>query len=348
MNLSDIRTAIYRDVGESPTNNDRVTSAALLEVINQGYERVAAEAGCFVRDYTVAAVDSQEAYDMPDDMFAVRCVRYGTQITPLIRTTIGELDWKSPSWRDAADGTPAYVYLLDTQRFGVYPPPDIGTAANLVVEGHVIPVATPDGTAGTSVGAVGAVEAAPADTKFNISVDGSPVALCTMVWAGEVTGATIAANIQATIRLLTGAWFDNVTVTFSGTGGTAKYTVTSGTNGPFSRVVITSGDTAAEPGSLNVADDLKLGLANVGAVETRGTGGIIKLAYDHDIPQIPANFHLILVHYSVWTLASRFLLDGEAAASKAQAARAEYDALMASFMNYYTSAVGRRPSPLAK
>ena len=345
MNLSDIRTAIYRDVGESPSNNDRVTSAVLLDVINQGYERVAAEAGCFIRDYTVSAVDGQEAYDMPDDMFAIRCVRYGSNTTPLVRTTIGELDWRSPSWRDAADGVPNYAYLVDTQRFGIYPPPDVGGATNILVEGHVIPVTTPDGTAGTSIGAVGAVEIAPTDTKFNISVDGSPVSLCTVTLAGG-TGALLAAELQVAIRNLTGAWFDNVAVTFSGTGGTARYTVTSGTNGPFSRVVITSGDTAAEPGSLNVADDLKLGTANSG-VEARGTGGIIKLAYDHDIPQLPANYHMLLVHFSVWTLASRFLLDGDAAASKAQAGKAEYDLLLASIVDYYTTAVGRRRSSLA-
>ena len=119
-------------------------------------------------------------------------------------------------------------------------------------------------TAGTSTGAAGASEdmSADLDTQFQIAVDGGAAQTATCVWAGCVTGAAIATQMQTVIQALGGA-FASVTVAFS----VNKYIITSALLGTSSAVVITPATT------LNATEELKIGVA-AGGTEAAGTGGV--------------------------------------------------------------------------
>lgn len=111
-----------------------------------------------------------------------------------------------------------------------------------------------------------------ADTKLNISVDGSAATEVTFDWTaggGTNSGIKIAAEMQTKIQALGGA-FAAVTVDYNVTTPN-KYTVLSGTYGTASSVVITP----ATSGS--ITEELKLGTAG-GGTETAGTGDAANLA----------------------------------------------------------------------
>lgn len=125
---------------------------------------------------------------------------------------------------------------------------------------------TTDDTAGYHTGAQNpSVDiSGGSDTSFCIKVD-SEVATQTIVLTvgGLNSGALIAAAMQAGIRAKGGA-YTLVTVTYEGAPVTDYYLITSGTKGATSAVTITDATTA------NVADNLKIAVAN-GGVSTAGT-----------------------------------------------------------------------------
>ena len=104
------------------------------------------------------------------------------------------------------------------------------------------------------------------DTKIKIAVNGGAAAEVTLDKAGKNTGALIAAELQTKIRALGGA-AAAVTVGYAA----GVYTVTSGTKGTGSSIVITP----AASGSLT--EELKLGVAG-GGTETAGTGDFVNAA----------------------------------------------------------------------
>jgi len=104
------------------------------------------------------------------------------------------------------------------------------------------------------------------DTSFNILADSESTAqTVTLTVAGLNSGATIAAAMQVAIRALGGA-YSAVTVTYEGAPVTDYYLITSGTTGASSAITITDATTA------NVADDLKIAVAN-GGTSTAGNAG---------------------------------------------------------------------------
>ncbi|MCK9570399.1 hypothetical protein M0R72_15740 [Candidatus Pacearchaeota archaeon] len=104
------------------------------------------------------------------------------------------------------------------------------------------------------------------DTSFNIQADSETSAsLITLTVAGLNSGAAIATAMQAAIRALGGA-YTSVTVSYEGAPDTDYYLITSGTTGAVSVITIT--DATAN----NVADNLKIGVANGGA-STAGNEG---------------------------------------------------------------------------
>lgn len=104
------------------------------------------------------------------------------------------------------------------------------------------------------------------DTKFMISVDGDTAEEVALNLAACTSGANTATEMQTKIRAL-GGTKAAVTVAFAAT----KYTITSGTAGTASAVVVTN----AAAG--NIAEELKLGAAN-GGTETAGTGDAANIA----------------------------------------------------------------------
>ncbi len=117
-------------------------------------------------------------------------------------------------------------------------------------------------TAATSVSDGGSTDiSGETDSKFLISVDGSdPTEVDLAPLAGLTSGTLIAAAIEAAVQALGGV-FAAVTCGFADT----KYTITSGTKGTGSSVVVTDA-----PNS-NIAEELKLGKSN-GGIESPGTG----------------------------------------------------------------------------
>lgn len=150
MNVSSLRSKVYRDLAEARIGNDRVTPEEILAAINEGYEEVARETVCFAREVQVAKASGY--YPLPADMFQVRSVRVTGFDAPLEPATSKSLSALSPSWRSAAEGAAQYVYLYDARKMGTYPP-TVGTTT-LEVEGNVIP---------SSVSASGAVAFLSAD-----------------------------------------------------------------------------------------------------------------------------------------------------------------------------------------
>jgi hypothetical protein len=124
-------------------------------------------------------------------------------------------------------------------------------------------------TRGTSAGATSPSTniSGGTDNKFLVSVDGSGPQEIALTLTGLTSGAAIATAIQQAIRALEGDEFDAVTCVY----GSTKYTITSGTAGTGSSVVVTDAPAA------NLADDLKLGTAN-GGTETAGTGDAANIA----------------------------------------------------------------------
>ena len=122
-------------------------------------------------------------------------------------------------------------------------------------------------TAATSVSAASpsADISGGTDNKFMISVDGDEAEEVELTVAALDSGAAIASAMETAIQALDGKKAA-VTVAFD-----SVYTITSGTLGTGSSVVITD---AAEA---NVAEALKLGAANDG-VETAGTGDFVDAA----------------------------------------------------------------------
>ena len=104
------------------------------------------------------------------------------------------------------------------------------------------------------------------DTKIKVAVNGGAAAEITLTNAGKDDGTKIAAELQTKIRALGGA-AAAVAVVF----GSGVYTITSGTKGTGSSIVITP----AASGSLT--EELKLGVAG-GGVETAGTGDFVNAA----------------------------------------------------------------------
>jgi len=115
---------------------------------------------------------------------------------------------------------------------------------------------------GTSVSGANAPEDihTETDTKFKISVDGDAAEEVTIDLAACTSGVNTAAEMQTKIRALGGAKAA-VTVGFAAT----KYTITSGTAGTGSAVVVTNAPAG------NIAEELKIGATN-GGTETAGTG----------------------------------------------------------------------------
>ena len=141
------------------------------------------------------------------------------------------------------------------------------------------------GTSGQSIGDTGASEdiSAGSDDALDISVDGGAVVSVVLTLAGLTTGPAIEAELETKINsaLLAAGQEGRVWVNFN----VDKYEVYSQSMGVDSSVVIT------DAGANNVADDLKLGVANSG-VEAVGTDDQDFLLYTeggptHDQPVDP-------------------------------------------------------------
>ena len=122
------------------------------------------------------------------------------------------------------------------------------------------------GTQGSSIGDIAASTdiSAGSDTDFDIAVDGGAVQTVTLTVAGLNTGALIAAEMETKINAALAAAGLDTRVWVQFDGGDDHYEIYSQATGLSSSVVVT--DASAN----NVADDLKIGVAN-GGTEAVGT-----------------------------------------------------------------------------
>jgi hypothetical protein len=128
------------------------------------------------------------------------------------------------------------------------------------------------GTQGKMLGGVGASEdiSAGPGANLRVNLDGSGLTAVTLVLTGLTSGTAIAAALETAINAAyaTAGKDARCWVQFSGTGGTAKYTVWSQKVGPTSTVAISAGTTN------DLADDLNLlTTSSPAAVPTAGTNG---------------------------------------------------------------------------
>ena len=114
------------------------------------------------------------------------------------------------------------------------------------------------GTSGNSTSGATPVTdiSALSDTNLKVSVDGATAVDVTLTNAGKTTGSLIAAELESKINTALSAAGQDGRVYVDFTGG--LYIITSQKIGTSTSVVVTNGTT------LNIADNLKLGVANTG------------------------------------------------------------------------------------
>ncbi len=148
------------------------------------------------------------------------------------------------------------------------------------------------GTQGKSLGGASAstdITAHATPATLNIAVSGGAVVTASVAVAGLSSGALIAAALETSINnaLLAAGQDARVWVEFNA-GGPDQYTVWNQSTGVSATVVITNGVTN------NIADDLKLGVANTGT-ESAGTDDTDFLLYTTGGPTfaqpIESNMH---------------------------------------------------------
>lgn len=174
-----------------------------------------------------------------------------------------------------------------------------------VTAGTALPPAI--GTQGSSISntAPSTDISAGSNTKFRISVDGGTVTEITLVLTGLNSGANIATGLQTQINAaLSAAGFDTrVWVEYN----SSLYKIRSQRIGTGSSVVITAGS------SVDVAVDLKLGLANTG-VEAAGANGsdyLVMTKGSHKFTQ-PRNVSKVRSgRQPVSTIKGKKMLEGE-------------------------------------
>lgn len=141
-------------------------------------------------------------------------------------------------------GLDGAIFLKQETTPRVFQAPSIGTQGN-----------------STSASSPSTDISASTDTNFRVAVDGHAVVAITLTNAGKTTGTLIAAEIETKINaaLLAAGQDGRVWCEFAG----GLYVIHSQSTGLSSSVVVTDGAT------LNIADQLKIGVPN-GGVETAG------------------------------------------------------------------------------
>lgn len=113
----------------------------------------------------------------------------------------------------------------------------------------------PELSQGYALSALGASEdiTGLSTSELWVSVNGSDFAVLTLTLAGLNSGSAIASHLQSLIRAKTTDGFDEVSVSFAGSGATAQYTATSGRFGEGSAISFSFSEN-----STDVAKNLKL------------------------------------------------------------------------------------------
>lgn len=136
MNVTAMTSAVYALLDTGSANNDRLTPAMVLAMLNDEYCAVVEQTECFTRCIAIPTTAGVGEYALPGDVARISGVTCGE--AALAATTIALLDGKhGGGWRTAANGTPTAYYRPSAMTIGLFPPPD-GTAS-LTVDAVVTP-----------------------------------------------------------------------------------------------------------------------------------------------------------------------------------------------------------------
>ena len=274
--LSDLRSFVYRDLGMSSTDNDRLPTATIDTELNRGYKEVALLTRCFKRTASVAAVTTQALYALPLDVFDIDDISYNAYTARLLKTSRDTLEYNTPTWRSTAAGTSTHWYWQDSRNFGLYPPPSFTGTNTIYVDGFIVPYSAGAGIS-TAVRATNVVT----------------------ITTNRAHGL-IATNV-VNVRGVTDSTFDKESATVATAPTTTTFTYAQ-----------TAGDASSTGGTVSM---------------TSGNY-VAPLTLAADMPEFSGTFHIILVHFAVWQLASRYIFDTEEAGHRAEVAKAAFDELI--------------------
>lgn len=149
--FSALQTDVFSNLFEQNSDdNERLSLTQVKAHINEAYIW-AFEQGCLLnRDHVITAVDEQQLYALPADMFAIEDVYWYTTTKPLTRTTRADLRLKvATAWRATDSGTPTRYFKDGERSIGLYPKSNVAASEYITVYGWVIPYA-----AGTTVSSI--------------------------------------------------------------------------------------------------------------------------------------------------------------------------------------------------
>lgn len=144
MTLTEMIADVYARLGIGSTANARLDSTAITGRLNEAYQRLAADSGCFSRTVTLTTSSGVSTFTLPADVYAVEDVRYASQTYPLTKTTVATLSGYLRNWRGTTAGTPTKWYLLTGRTLGLHPAPS-ANGANVYIDAYVTPIASASG-----------------------------------------------------------------------------------------------------------------------------------------------------------------------------------------------------------
>jgi len=136
----------------------------------------------------------------------------------------------------------------------------------------------PAATEGTSTSGLNPsidMTATPLEVDAMVAVDGAAAVPVVFAWAGCNTGILVAAQLQAAIQALGGA-FAAVTVTYNGAPPNDYYLITSGITGIASAFIVTTG------GANSCTEELNLGVLDGGTEVPGDNAANVTADYEYD------------------------------------------------------------------
>jgi hypothetical protein len=135
-NLGAIRSQTLSLIRET-TGDTNFTSDQLNAFINQAQKLMVPIIGKPRKDYSVQVAVGDVDYDVPSDFVRMNMAYFGdlslaNDVRPLQFVTEDTLRSLFPSWRSTHStnrGVPSYVFMIDDNTVGIYPPPNSDNSA---------------------------------------------------------------------------------------------------------------------------------------------------------------------------------------------------------------------------
>lgn len=358
MTRAQIQSRIYTKLGEESASNDRLSTTIVNAAIDDAYEQACVDTWAFARTAYRATADNVSEYDLPADVFRIRSLRYGSgSVTSLVSgaTLNGNFGTAGAggadvwgSWVEAAGngtiadegtlvhggshaakltrGTPtnASIYLTIAVTAGARYGVEFWTRGDGTVGGQYSFYDATNAAAITTATATGVTGAAYQRISTSVLAPVGCTSLRLYLYAPTAAGS---------------AYFDDVVVQSM----PATYTPLPQTSVDWLNLDSGYGwrETAkGTPSQWYGPDARKYGLyvpptgrvwhvieGNVLPSTLQESGCVATLTADANEPALPAHYHLMIVSYAAYLLATGTLRDAPGIMGTAQAALSEYGAL---------------------